>query len=361
MLWLAIALVIIALHPALRAENATEDAKFDDPTLSNFATDVAVSDSFALVGASGRGNDVAGAVYSYHKIGGEWVFDEQFFAPDGEDTDAFGSSVAMFGDVAIIGAPYDHDPTSGDNSGSASIFRHNGSKWVFEQKITASDAASKRLFGGAVAISGTVAVVGFQDLHFAPGGTAYVFRYNGTTWVEEKILTASDAAAGDNFGAAVAVSNDVVVVGAWAKSGGGAAYIYRNTAGTTWVEERILTASDGVDDDAFGSAVAVSGSLAIIGAYQVNGQQGAAYIYRNTEGTTWEETRISRENPAPPVGAAGSFGGSVAILRILLRIFGSEILSRSVETTRCSEPLTFTIFHPRSPGVRLRPSPTALL
>ena len=314
---IAVSLVTIALQPTLRAENTTEDAKFNDPTSSSFASDVAVSGDFALVGASGGIgilNNLTGVVYSYHKIGGQWVFDGKFFAPDGEDGDRFGSSVAMFGDVAIIGAPNDDDPAGGDNSGSASLFRHDGSDWIFEQKITASDATSDWRFGGAVAISGTVAVVGFPKQTGAPGGAAYVFRYNGTTWVEEKILTASDAAAGDDFGVAVAVFDDVVVVGAAQKSGGGAAYIYRNTAGTTWGQEKILTASDGVEDDEFGDAVAVSGSLAIIGAYQVNGQQGAAYIYRHTGGTTWDdETMISRENPIPPVGAAGSFGGSVAI------------------------------------------------
>ncbi len=296
----------------LQAKNATQVAKFDDPTASSFASDVAVSGSLALVaGASGTGNEEIGGIYSYQKIADEWVFDEQFFAPDGEDFDPF-SSVAMSGDVAIIGAPRDDDPTNGEDSGSAFLFRHNGADWVFEQKITASDAASNRQFGGAVAISGTVAAVGIPAQTGAPGGTVYVFRYNGATWLEEKILTASDAADGDNFGTAVAVSDDLVVVGALAKSGGGAAYIYRNTVGTTWVEEKILTASDGVDDDKFGSAVAVSGSLAIIGAPNVNGQQGAAYLYRNTGGAAWDETRIPRENP-PPVGTAGSFGDSVAI------------------------------------------------
>ncbi len=310
---IVVSLFTMALQPVLQAQHNTEDTKFNDPAASSFASDVAVSGDFALVGASGAngaGNNLTGAVYSYQKMGGEWVFDEKFFASDGEDDDSFGASVALVGDVAIIGAPNDDDPANGSNSGSAYLFRHDGTNWVLEQKITASDATSDWSFGGAVAISETVAVIGFPKQTGSPGGAAYVFRYNGSTWVEEKILTASDANAGDDFGAAVSVIDDVVVVGASAKSGGGAAYVYRNTVGSTWVEERILTASDGMNGDEFGSAVAVSESLAIIGAASVNGQIGAAYIFRNTEGSIWDETRISRGNPAGP---AGSFGESVAI------------------------------------------------
>ena len=158
------------------------------------------------------------------------------------------------------------------------------------QILTASDKAANDWFGCSVSISGDVAIVGASDA--APGGTldagkAYIFRYNGTSWVQEDILTASDKARGDNFGTSVSISGGVAIVGAYYASPGktaqaGKAYIFRYN-GTSWIQEAILIASDKAEDDRFGNSVSISGNVAIVGArYADPGgstDAGKAYIF----------------------------------------------------------------------------------
>ena len=83
-------------------------------------------------------------------------------------------------------------------------------------KLTPADVEAGDQFGFSVSISGDVAVVGaWGDDHAGLySGSAYVYRFDGSTWVEEQKLTASDAAAWDSFGSSLSVSGDVAVVGA---------------------------------------------------------------------------------------------------------------------------------------------------
>src|SRR5207245_1665203 len=139
-------------------------------------------------------------------------------------------------------------------------------------KLTASDGAAGDQFGGAVAISGDTVVVGAcaDDIGANSNqGSAYVFVKPGAGWstmTETAKLTASDGAAGDQFGGAVAISGDTVVVGAsaddiGANSNQGSAYVFvKPGAGwSTMTETAKLTASDGAAGDEFGGAVAISG------------------------------------------------------------------------------------------------------
>ena len=142
------------------------------------------------------------------------------------------------------------DDDNGVDSGSAYVFRYDGSDWVEEAKLTASDGAADDYFGGSVAISGDTAVVGAvcDDDNGRNSGSAYVFRYDGSDWAEEAKLTASDGAAYDYFGCSVAVSGDTAVVGASDDDDNGldsgSAYVFRYD-GSDWTEEAKLTASDG--------------------------------------------------------------------------------------------------------------------
>ena len=103
----------------------------------------------------------------------------------------FGVSVSISADFAIVGAPYDDDL-----SGSAYIFKWNGTNWVEQQKLIASEGAANSYFGCSVSISGDYAIVG-ADGNDAGTGSAYIFKRDGTSWVEQQKLTASDAAAED--------------------------------------------------------------------------------------------------------------------------------------------------------------------
>lgn len=187
------------------------------------------------------------------------------------------------------------------------------SESLFSQqtKLTASDGANDDNFGVSVAITGDTAVVGswHDDVGAnADQGSVYVFlRSSAGVWNLQQKLTASDGAAGDNFGSSVAIANSntpsqtVIMVGAFgddigANANQGSVYVFvrASMGGTTWTQQGKLTASDGAANDVFGNSVAMTGTTAIIGA---NGDDnsnfvdaGAAYIFvRN--GTIWEESQ----------------------------------------------------------------------
>ena len=138
---------------------------------------------------------------------------------DGADFDGFGWSVAISGDTAIVGSV---DVFGGSNRGSAYVYQRDqggANNWGQVTKITACDAADGDLFAASVAISGDTAIVG-SDLdndHGSSSGSAYVYRRDEggvDNWGHDTKLTASDAAAGDQFGRSVAISGDTKFVGA---------------------------------------------------------------------------------------------------------------------------------------------------
>ncbi len=119
---------------------------------------------------------------------------------------------------------------------AAYVFRWNGNSWMEEQKLLASDGVEEDGFGTGLSISGDVALVGApgDDEATVPGpGKVYVFRWNGNSWVEGQKLLASDGAAGDGFGGdeSVCISGDVALVGADGDddkgTDSGSAYVYK--------------------------------------------------------------------------------------------------------------------------------------
>ncbi len=233
---------------------------------------------------------------------------------------AFGSSIALSanGHTALIGA-YQQE----GGRGAAYVFQQSGGQWVQQAELTASVRAANDRFGVAVALSanGTEALIG--DFGSAGGrGSAYVFTLSAGQWTQQAVLIPSDAATGDGFGDAVALSTDgsTALIGAadshysGSTPGPGAAYIFQ-ASGSQWSQEAKLTASDGVSYDYFGVSVALSanGTEALIGAYghQVGGNagQGAAYVF-NGSGTQW--TQVD-EFSASDGGASDQFGNPVAL------------------------------------------------
>jgi hypothetical protein len=297
-------------------------AASDAAPYAQFGVSVSVHGDVAVVGASEADCDLAescGAAYIYRFNGSTWVEEQRLRASDGRAYDRFGNSVAAFGDVALVGAFW-NDCAKGDDCGAAYAFRFDGATWIEEQKLVTSDTTAGDFFGYSVSVSKDVAVVG-ATLHDCPAGdwcgAAYVFRFNGSTWVEEQKLAASDAAASDQLGVSVSVDGDVAVVGAWlsdcmAGSDCGAAYVYRFN-GPAWVQEQKLTASDAAADDGLGRSVAVNGNRAVVGAYRAGcpngGNCGAAYVYR-FNGSAWVE---DRKLTAPAGAPLDYFGFSVAV------------------------------------------------
>ncbi len=270
-----------------------------------FGNSVAVSGDFSIVGAKSV-DSKKGAAYVYKNNGTEWVQVDKLTASDGASFDFFGSSVAMNSDTAIIGAK-----NNDSKKGAAYVYKNNGTEWVQVDKLTASDGVSFDFFGSSVAMSGDTAIIGAitgvygDDIY---KGAVYIFKNNGSEWVQVAKLTASDGVANDLFGSSVAISGDTAIIGAYGDdSKKGAAYVYKNN-GTEWVQVTKLTASDRSVQQKFGYSVATSGDTAIIGAYSDDSEKGAAYVYKNN-GTEWVQvTKLT----ASDTSVQQWFGYSVA-------------------------------------------------
>ncbi len=253
-----------------------------------FGNAVAISGDTTLVGARDTDDDgtQSGSVYVFTRSGTAWTQAQILHAPGAAAGDQFGESVAIDDDTAVVGLPNDDD--GGSDSGSAFVFFHTGTSWAAQFKLRADDAAAGDDFGWSVAVSGDTAVVGAPDTddQGSNAGSAYVFTRSGTTWTEQTELTASNGEAGDQLGHAVAISGDDVALGAHLDDDGGenagAAYVFHRT-GVTWSQHEKLTASDAAANDQHGYSVGISDTTKIVGAI-VNDDggvenTGAAYVY----------------------------------------------------------------------------------
>jgi len=307
------------------AKLAASDAADDD----YFGTSVAISGDTVVVGAyeeDGAGS-ARGAAYVFERNQGgadSWGEVTKLTASDAQNDDIFGFSVAISGDTVVVGA-YEEDG-AGNNRGAAYVFERNqggADSWGEVTKLTASDGADGDRFGRSVAISGDTVIVGAytEDGVGSWHGAAYVFERNqggADSWGEVTKLTASDGADDDRFGTSVTISGDTVVVGAYYEDGAGsdrgAAYVFeRNQGGAdSWGEVTKLTASDGADDDWFGTSVAISGDTVVVGAFREGGDRGAAYVFERNQGgaDSWGEvTKLAASDAENGDG----FGFSMAI------------------------------------------------
>ncbi|MCH8344553.1 MAG: hypothetical protein IH983_11260 [Planctomycetes bacterium] len=317
--------VLVAANPSF-SQTACEAVRVtasDSGVFESFGFSVAVFGDTALVGAewdSELGTQ-AGAVYVFRVRSGppksEWVEVQKLLASDGASDDVFGYAIAMEGETALIGAP-GHVDAQAPGTGSAFVFRFNGSSWTEDEELFASDGMWQDGFGASVSISGDVAVIGavLDDDKGPQSGSAYVFRFDPkmSRWIEEQKLLASDGAAGDFFGTSVAVSGDLVVIGANGDDDNGtvsgSAYVFRyDPLRRTWVEEQKLLASDGAEGDEFGVSVSISGETVLIGA-RLDGA-GSAYVFRfDPQTVAWvQEQKLVASDPT----GADQFGRAVAI------------------------------------------------
>ena len=252
------------------------------------------------------------AVAAPHASAQSRTEDFKIIASDERPNEAFGSSVAISGAIAIIGAPQDPSPQIGP--GSAYIYDISTRQELF--KVAASDGFTADLFGGSVAISGTTAVIGTRVDPSASSGSAYVF--DTTTGQELFKLTASDAALGDRFGFSVAVSGSTAVIGASLDddggSGSGSAYVFDTVTGQELFK---LTASDDDAFDNFGRSVASSGTTAIIGATgddEGGEASGAAYLFDTTTGQQLFKLTAADAEPFDKFGVSVAISGTTAVV-----------------------------------------------
>jgi hypothetical protein len=255
----------------------------------SFGRTVAIDGDWIVVGEPNNGSE-KGSVTFFHFDGSQWVSAQQVSAGDGDNGDHFGNAVAIGGDVAVVGAADDKAATSGH--GSAYVFRYDGSSWQQEQKLLAFDARRRDQYGRNVAVVPALNQVFVASSTSSGSGAVYVYTFDGASWNYETKLVPTTAS--PYFGEAMAAEGAVAVVGAYGAGtlgqNSGAAFVYRHD-GTSWIREQRLLASDGGTSDRFGWSVAIQGGLVAIGTHN-DGDQGfnvgSAYVFQYT-GTKWRQ------------------------------------------------------------------------
>jgi len=285
---------------------------------------VAISGSTALVGADGDddGGGNSGSAYIYRDSGSGWTQVTKLLPDDGQEDDTFGSSLSISGSTAIIGARGDDD--NGPLSGSAYIFEDTGSGWTQVAKLLPDDGEGWDAFGWSVSISGSAAIVGtrYDDDNGFGAGSAYIFEDTGSGWTQVAKLLPDDGEEHDNFGESVSISGSTALVGAHYDddngSNSGSAYVFENT-GSGWTQVAKLLPDDGAEYDYFGESVSMNGGTAIVGAWgddDYGSKSGSAYIFEDA-GSGW--TQVAKLLPDDGAendyfGLSVSISGSTAVV-----------------------------------------------
>ncbi|MFK8011132.1 MAG: Ig-like domain-containing protein [Marinicellaceae bacterium] len=269
-----------------------EDVSGDGGQQSFFGRSLSVDGTRAVIGAPGM--LAHGVVYVFEFDGVDWIRTARIEAEDAEIRDQFGSAVSLNGDRLLIGNFYESN--NGSFAGAAYIFELENGTWVQKDKFTADDIAGGYAFGISVSLLGDRALIGARGAKNANGesvGAAYVFELVTDEWVQIDKLLASDGESNDEFAASVHLDNDRAIIGA-AKdddidTDSGAAYIFDLSAGT-WSQTVKITSSDSLLRSYFGTDIKVDGSRAVISAVSSSDMPGvfsvSTYVYELV-GAVW--------------------------------------------------------------------------
>ena len=284
----------------------------------------------------------SGAAYIFIRSGTNWSQQAYLKASNTEAEDYFGTTVSLAGDTLVIGATLedsnatDVNGNQADNSlnqsGAVYVFSRSGTNWSQQAYLKASNTGAFDGFGSSVSVFGDTLVVGAvgessnttgingnqANNSAGSSGAAYVFTRSGTDWSQQAYLKASNTDGSDNFGSAVSLSGDTIVIGAHfedsnttgvngnqadnSAGASGAVYVFTRSGGI-WNQQAYLKASNTGTFDFFGLAVSISGDMLVVGAFGessnatgIDGNEvdnsafssGAAYVFTRT-GTIWSQ------------------------------------------------------------------------
>jgi hypothetical protein len=329
----------------------------------------AVGEDSAATGVGGNQADntaaSSGAAYVFVRDGlGAWSQQAYLKASNTGSVDNFGFSVALDGDLLVVGADDEDSAATGvdgngaddsaNGAGAAYVFERVGSTWSQVAYLKASNTGAGDVFGWSVAVSGDTVAVGARledsdetgvgggglDDDAPNAGAVYVFTRDGLgTWSQQAYIKAGNTDAGDLFGWSLALSGDTLVVGAPGEDGGspgpgadpdddtasnaGAAYVFVRNAGI-WTQQAYLKAFNPDNADGFGRSVALFEETLVVGA---DGEEsagtgvsanpadnsapasGAAYVFTR-DGTAWSQSAYLK---ASNTGTLDHFGWDSAV------------------------------------------------
>jgi hypothetical protein len=297
----------------------TKQAKLAGSTTDDmdlFGWSVVLQQDLLVVGApyESSGTRQSGAVYAFRRAAGAWGAPTKLKGSQGHVESVFGWSLALDADTLVVGA-MDHSglvmTTAGP--GSAYVFVASGSTWTEQQRLQAPQPTEGATFGWSVAVQGNTTAIGASRadlIKITPAGEVYLFERTADQWNFSQVLAAPFPRRSDYFGASVALSSGLLVVGATGDASGarglqadpsrsdanasGAVYLFgRQPMG--WVRSAYMKTSNAEANDAFGDHVALDGDTVVVGAIGESGtgmgttgdpasnaltESGAVYMFR---------------------------------------------------------------------------------
>jgi hypothetical protein len=296
-----------------------------DDAYDAFGQEIAIDGDMMIVGGigGGFGGGDPGRAYIYRRIGGCWVEEAVLARTSGGKGQHYGRTVGISGDVAMVGVPYENGT---GYEGAVYVYERIAGVWTEVGKLT-SPSREPDNFGWALALQGDVVVVGDPQDDSGPGidpGAAFVFEKPAGGWTSTSSatkLSASDAAAGDDFGSAVAIDGDTIVVGAYpnrvnSTSLDGSAYVFERST-TSWssaTQVAILTNAE--TGGYLGFSVAIDNDRVLLGAPHTSSVapvKGAAFLYEKPAGGWTDMSAETLRFDTSDAGSAVLLGQDVAI------------------------------------------------
>lgn len=267
---------------------------------AEFGTSVALSENFAIVGAS-RETSASGAAYIYAKNSQEtWDFSQRLEADDPNAGAEFGGGVKIANDYLVVAAGR-ADVNGTIRAGALYVYDYQNNNWEFSTKIVASDLSGDAKLGinpTSLDVQDNTIIAG------APGenswtGSVYVFTKVNGVWEETQKIMSPNPLANDIFGIGVSISNNQLLIGAQGVNNRrGVAYLYTKNANGIWEYNQTISASNGEVDDYFGNSVTIEDNTIVVGSYGADLEVGTAYIFEKNSQGTFEELQILYPNPS---------------------------------------------------------------
>ena len=321
---------------------------------------VALSGNTALVDAiytTVNGQTDVGTVYVYVRSGSSWSQQAELNDPAPAAGERFGQTLALSDDTALIGTPAE-EVDGYSHAGVVFAYQRSGASWSEQAVLSAGDAAAGEVFGSSLALAGDTALVGAANKTVGGdvgAGAVYVFSGSGASWSQQTELDDPSPMIADDFGGSVALCGEEALIGTPGKTVdgkqcAGAAYVFSGS-GANWTQQAELDDPGAAKIDSFGGSVALSGDVALIGASgtTVAGKTGTgiAYVFSGS-GASWSGPTDLGHSGA---SAADSFGNSVALSGDIALI-GAQ--SKATEPTKPEEGVVYTELVFRSPNLSLK-------
>ncbi len=304
----------------LRWNSVVEVASTALPFQTGFGQSLAMDDGVIVAGVPDTTGLLWGTVQVIENLSGTWTNMGAVFHSTLDSFDEFGSAVALVGDNLFVGAPEAEFPSTGDRTGAVYVFERDPMSaigWTEIADILPPTPSAGMKFGESLDVDGDNLVIGApKDLNSSGGfqiGAAYLFENQSGSWVHQQTVI-GNGTLDEEFGAAVALSNDRLLVGAPGAQDAqstmtGAGYTFDRNASGVWLLNAQLIETTATPQHRAGASVDLVDDLAIVGAPHSGVSPGNAYVYVNTNGI-WDQIRNHQYSNAH---AGDRFGTAVAL------------------------------------------------